>query len=48
MDEETKFPAFPKIPRLRRRVLVAGEIGGTDALVSVSDVGTIRVPRVKP
>lgn len=44
MDEETieRFPAFPKIPRLRRRIVVTEKIDGTNALVFVADDGTIR------
>ncbi len=37
MSEIETFPAFPKIPRLRRRIVVTEKIDGTNALVSVSE-----------
>lgn len=40
---ETKFEPFPKIPRLKRDVVVTEKIDGTNALVFVADDGeTIR------
>lgn len=42
MSEDQKFPAFPKIPRLRRRIVVTEKIDGTNALISISEDGTIR------
>ncbi len=41
MDEE-RFPAFAKIPRLRRRIVVTEKIDGTNALVSIAEDGSIR------
>jgi hypothetical protein len=41
-NEGERFPAFPKIPRLRRRVVVTEKIDGTNALISISPEGTIR------
>lgn len=42
MSEIETFPAFPKIPRLRRRIVVTEKIDGTNALVSVSESGVVR------
>lgn len=37
------YPAFPKIPRLRRTIVVTEKIDGTNALVAVSnDLSTVR------
>lgn len=42
MSTEEKYPAFPKIPRLRRTIIVTEKIDGTNALVHVSDEGVVR------
>lgn len=42
MDVEEKYPAFPKIPRLRRTIIVTEKIDGTNALVHVSLEGVVR------
>lgn len=39
---ETAYPAFRKIPRLRRTIVVTEKIDGTNALVQVSPDGTVR------
>jgi hypothetical protein len=39
---EDKFPAFPKIPRLKRGCVISEKIDGTNALVSVAEDGTVR------
>ena len=41
MSEDT-FPAFPKIPRLRRAIVVTEKIDGTNALVSIDEAGVVR------
>lgn len=35
------YPAFPKIPRLRRSVVITEKIDGTNALIQVNNDGTI-------
>lgn len=42
MTETDKFPEFPKIHRLRRELVVTEKIDGTNALVSISEDGSIR------
>lgn len=39
---EDIFPAFPKIPRLRRAIVVTEKIDGTNALVSIDEAGVVR------
>ncbi len=41
MTEET-YPAFRKIPRLRRNIIVTEKIDGTNSLIHVSEEGTVR------
>lgn len=37
MSEDTKYPAFQKIPRLRRDVVITEKIDGTNSLIWISD-----------
>mgnify|MGYP001427467826 CR=1 FL=1 len=41
MSEE-KYPAFGKIPRLRREVIVTEKIDGTNGLIAVAADGSVR------
>lgn len=41
MSEDT-YPAFGKIPRLRREVIVTEKIDGTNGLISVAADGSVR------
>lgn len=41
-ETEERFPAFQKIPRLKRGCIISEKIDGTNALVSVSEDGTVR------
>lgn len=39
---EERYPAFPKIPRLKRGCVITEKIDGTNALVAVSEDGNVR------
>lgn len=41
MNDAATFPAFPSIPRLYREVTITEKIDGTNALIHVSDDGTV-------
>jgi hypothetical protein len=42
MSEAEVYPAFPKIARLNRGIVITEKIDGTNALVHVANDGTIR------
>jgi hypothetical protein len=42
LEQTEEYPAFRKIPRLNRRVVVTEKIDGTNALIAISDDGKIR------
>lgn len=42
MNADERYPAFPKIPRLNREVIVTEKIDGTNGLIAVDEDGTIR------
>jgi RNA ligase len=42
MNVQEVYPAFPKVPRLRRPIVITEKIDGTNALVHVANDGTVR------
>lgn len=42
MESQDKFPAFPKIARLNRRIVISEKIDGTNAVVSIDDNGILK------
>lgn len=42
MSEPDVYPAFPKIARLKRGIVITEKIDGTNALVHVANDGTVR------